>query len=205
VYAILVAAAWPGESTRGWFLPAVVAGAVALVAGPRAGSWQLAAWGVSAIGEGAKRLFHRPRPLLGRFIPLGGTARGSSFPSTHVSNYTATFGFACWILWRKRSRIALPASAIALSLIGLIGPSRVLTGDHRWSDVGGGYAMGLLYLATMIGFAKRDRLLTRPAMMAPDAAETGAADPIRPFAATQGDNRDVAMGVIQSNWLAPLQ
>jgi membrane-associated phospholipid phosphatase len=159
----------------------VVAGATALVADARAGRWQLAAWGVSAVGEGAKRLFHRPRPLLGRFNPLGGTARGPSFPSTHVSNYTATFGFASWILWRKRSPIALPASAIALSLVGLIGPSRVLTGDHRWSDVAGGYALGLLYLAALIAFAKRDRLLARPAMMPPDAAEADAANPIRPL------------------------
>ena len=155
----MVAAAWPGESTRGWFLPAGVASAVAVIAGPRAGMWQLAAWGASPIGEVIKRLFHRPRPLLGRFNPVGGRASGSSFPSTHVSNYAATFGLAIWILRRRRSRTALPVSALGLGLMGLVGPSRVITGDHRWSDVAAGYSLGVAYLAVVIAFAKRDRIL----------------------------------------------
>jgi len=153
----LVAVAWPGESPRGQLLPAVVAGTVGLIAGPRAGLWQMAAWGVSAVGEVTKRLVNRPRPTFGRFNPIGGMAQGASFPSTHVSDYVATFGFASWILRHRRSRAALPAGVLAAALVALIGPSRVLTGDHRWSDVAGGYALGAAYLAALIALARRDR------------------------------------------------
>lgn len=158
--AVLLAAAWPGESRRGWVLPGVLAGAVAMIAGPRAGAWQVAAWGASPLGEVAKRLVDRPRPTLGRFNPLGGVSRGASFPSTHVANYVATFGFSSWLLWRTRSPVALPASITALILSGLIGPSRVRTGDHRWSDVAGGYLLGFGFLAALIAIARGDQALT---------------------------------------------
>lgn len=86
---------------------------------------------------------------------------------------------ASWILWRRRSGMALPASALAIALVGLIGPSRVRTGDHRRSDVAAGYATGAAYLAALIILAKRDRLLTsavaRP-FAAPSLATLSATD-----------------------------
>jgi membrane-associated phospholipid phosphatase len=171
-HAILTGAAWPGESPQVWFLPGVLAGAVGTIAGPRAGLWQLAAGGVLPIGELLKRMVRRPRPVLGRLNSAGGRSAGPSFPSTHASNYAATFGFATWILWRKRRRAALPVGIVALALVGLAGPSRVRTGDHRWSDVAAGYALGVAYLATLIGVARRDQ-----SIMAGRNAAVGIAPP----------------------------
>jgi membrane-associated phospholipid phosphatase len=156
---LMRAAAWPGQSPRGQLMPAVVAIAVALIAGPRAGLWQALAWGVTPLGEAVKRLVHRPRPLVGRLNALRGLDHGASIPSTHVSNYVATLGFAAWVLARTGSAAAVPFGALGLMLVGLIGPSRVRTGDHRWSDVLGGYAFGAAYLALLIGVARRDRSL----------------------------------------------
>ncbi|MDQ6877364.1 MAG: phosphatase PAP2 family protein [Candidatus Dormibacteraeota bacterium] len=156
---VLAGAAWPGQPPQGRVLSVLLAGVVTVLAGPRAGRWQLATWSIAPLGEMAKRVINRPRPPLGRFNPMGGMAQSPSFPSTHVSNYVAYFGFASWILWHRRSRVAVPAAALGLALVGLIGPSRVRSGDHRWSDVAGGYIFGGVYLAALIALAKRDRRL----------------------------------------------
>ena len=142
-------------------MPAALAAAMGLIAGRRAGVWQLAAAGVIPIGEMLKRAIGRRRPLLGRLTPRGGTASGPSFPSTHVANYVSLLGFAAWLLGRVRSPIAIPTGAAALAMIAAIGPSRVATGDHRWSDVVGGYVLGTVYLAMMIVLARRDRNLRK--------------------------------------------
>jgi membrane-associated phospholipid phosphatase len=118
--------------------------------------WQLAAGGAVPIGELLKRTLRRPRPVRGRLNPTGGGGAGPSFPSTQASNYAATFGFATWILWRKRSPAAVPFGTLGLALVGLTGPSRTRTGAHRWSDIVGGYGLGLVYLAALIALARRD-------------------------------------------------
>jgi membrane-associated phospholipid phosphatase len=157
--AVLRAAAWPGESPQGHFLPVVVAAFVGVVAGPRAGLWQLAAWAITPFDDVVKRIVNRPRPFPGRFNPVGGMSQDPSFPSSHVSAYVVTFGFASWILHRRRSPATVPASILGLGLVGLIGPSRVHTGDHRWSDVAGGYLLGAACLGALIALARRDRRL----------------------------------------------
>jgi membrane-associated phospholipid phosphatase len=65
-------------------------------------------------------------------------------------------------------------TAASAVLIGLIGPSRVRTGDHRWSDVLGGYALGASFLAALVWAARRDREL-RPE---PEWRGTGGFEPI---------------------------
>jgi membrane-associated phospholipid phosphatase len=157
--ALLTTVAWPGQPPRGRILPGLLAASVGLIAGPRAAVWQLAAWGVLPLGGAAKRIVNRPRPMPGRLNPMGGMSQDPSFPSTHVSEYVATLGLASWILWRRRSPVAVPIAVVAAGCIGLIGPSRVRTGDHRWSDVAGGYLLGTGYLATLVALARRDRKL----------------------------------------------
>ena len=182
--AVLAAVAWPGENPRGRFMPGVVAASVAVLAGPRAGLWQLAAWGVSPLGAAVKRVVNRPRPLPGRFNPLGGMPQDPSFPSSHVADYVATFGLASWILWQRRSPAAVPVAIASLGLIGLVGPSRVRTGDHRWSDVAGGYAVGAAYLAATVAVLSRvrrrrakatRRLVAAGALAPPELAPHGTA------------------------------
>jgi hypothetical protein len=46
-------------------------------------------------------------------------------------------------------------------LIGLIGPSRIKTGDHRSSDVVAGYVLGAGYLGVLVALAAHDRGLVR--------------------------------------------
>ena len=153
--------AWPGEAPRGRYLPAAVSLFVAIAAGPRAATWALGSWGIVPIGHGIKRIVDRPRPFPGRLDPRGGMSQSPSFPSTHVSKYVAVFGFASWLLWRRRSVLAVPAAVWSAALIALIGPSRIKTGDHRSSDVIAGYVLGSAYLAVLVALAAHDRGLRR--------------------------------------------
>jgi membrane-associated phospholipid phosphatase len=158
---VLEAVAWPGQKPRGPVLPGVVAAGVALLAGPRVALWQLATYLALPVGAAAKRLIGRPRPFPGRLNPRAGMPQDPSFPSTHVSEYVTTFGFASWLLWRRRSPARVPVAIRSLAAVGLIGPSRVRTGDHRWSDVAGGYLLGAAAFTALIALASRDKTLLR--------------------------------------------
>jgi len=153
--------AWPGEPPQGRYLPAAVSLVVAMAAGPRAAVWTLGSWGIVPIGHGLKRVVDRPRPFPGRLDPRGGMSQSPSFPSTHVSKYVAVFEFASWLLWRRRSVLAVPAAVGSVALIALIGPSRITTGDHRSGDVVAGYVLGAAYLAVLVAIASHDRGLGR--------------------------------------------
>jgi membrane-associated phospholipid phosphatase len=117
--------------TRRWW---DAAGTVLAAAGS-AGLWFLVA-----------PLVHRPRPTADLVrvavdIPYG------SFPSGHVLNFTATFGFLAFLAWRAHHR--------GLSLLCLVPPlaiaiSRVYLGEHWPSDVLGGFLFGALWLALTI-------------------------------------------------------
>ncbi len=166
------AVAWPGESPQARLVPLAVAGVVAVGAGPKAGLVQSLAWGVTPLGAAVKRVANRPRPFPGRLDPRGGMSQSPSFPSTHVASYLAIFGFGTWLLWQRRSALALPATLVALPLILLVGPSRVRTGDHRWSDVVGGYLLGGAYLAGLVALASRTSRI-RPKSRRPAGADSG--------------------------------
>jgi undecaprenyl-diphosphatase len=113
-----------------------------------------------------KDIVHRARPF-----PLAGNATGLlesinqySYPSGHVLFFVVFFGFFTYLSWLHfsgRSRII--AIAVSLSLIALIGPSRIFLGAHWASDVVGSYVIGTIWLTILIiayrraGIRGRDR------------------------------------------------
>jgi undecaprenyl-diphosphatase len=83
-------------------------------------------------------IVRRPRPSDHGLHILHVIKNYYSFPSGHVVHAVAFFGFVLFLTWRMR-RPALPlwpVRAVLIALIVLMGPSRVLEGEHWPSDAG---------------------------------------------------------------------
>jgi undecaprenyl-diphosphatase len=113
------------------------------------GGWLAALAGGGLLDVALKRVFHRTRPTWD--VPLL-TARGWSFPSGHAMGSLVAYGMLAYLLVRelhgRRPRLAVIAGATVLVL--LIGLSRIYLGVHYFSDVIGGYAAGVVWLAACI-------------------------------------------------------
>lgn len=100
-----------------------------------------------------KEIIRRVRPF-----PVAETAGGFiqsinqySYPSGHVLFFVVFFGFFAYLAWRHfTGRVRVIVIAICLSLIVLIGPSRVFLGEHWASDVVGSYIIGAIWLFILI-------------------------------------------------------
>ena len=81
----------------------------------------------------------------------------SSFPSAHAALIFALFGFLIYSLWPLNFNTLTKyiLAIISLSIILLIGFSRLYLGVHFLSDVIGGYLVGLLWVLIARYFARR--------------------------------------------------
>jgi len=81
-----------------------------------------------------------------------------SFPSGHAMNSTIVYGMLAYILITLRARQTAAKLGIVLFTVLLvlgIGFSRLYLGVHYPSDVLGGFAAGIAWLAACIGFTRR--------------------------------------------------
>lgn len=146
---------WLSDLGRGmtWALLVFLLCGVLAIAGLR---WEaicaLVAEVMGAIaGPIVKVLVNRPRPgadIVHVINHLG----DHSFPSGHVLQYTAFFGFLWFISYTviAHSRARTMLLFLFGSIIILIAPSRIYVGEHWASDTFGGYLLGSLCLALAI-------------------------------------------------------
>lgn len=111
--------------------------------------WVVALIGGEALNAFLKRLIQRPRPLHSTIL----SSQSWSFPSGHAMESLVAYGMLAYVLfvlfsWPRRRRIDIAFGATLLIL--LIGWSRVYLGVHYVSDVIGGFAAGVIWLATCI-------------------------------------------------------
>lgn len=100
--------------------------------------------GSVALNEIMKLIFERPRPQL----PWAAVLPDYSFPSGHAMNTLALFGAIAILVWlNKGSAAGRVAVAVAIGLAVLIGSSRLYLGYHYLSDVAGGLAAAVVWLA----------------------------------------------------------
>lgn len=136
------------------------------------------------------QIVRRPRPNGHGLAILQHITAYFSFPSGHVVHATAFFGFLLFLTWQTRraplARWCL--RVILLFLIVLMGPSRLLEGEHWPSDVLAGMLVGAFWLILGI-HAFRWARLRWPVLLAPDEREALAAE--TPPDGMPGDVRDV--------------
>ena len=96
-----------------------------------------------------KLLIHRPRPS--GDIPYY-QELSTSFPSGHATVAMALYGFLIYIICKNIStqRKKLAVLFVGASIIVLIGLSRMYLGVHYFSDVLGGYLVGLIWVIISI-------------------------------------------------------
>jgi undecaprenyl-diphosphatase len=113
------------------------------------GGWVVALAGGGLLDLALVRIIHRTRPTWD--LPLL-TVRGWSFPSGHAMAPLVAYGMLAYLLaresHRRRQRVGIIAGGTLLVL--LIGLSGLYLGVHYFSEVVGGYAAGLVWLAACI-------------------------------------------------------
>jgi undecaprenyl-diphosphatase len=96
-----------------------------------------------------KQLFRRKRPL----APLLKAARGLSFPSGHAIMAVTFFGLIVYILSHtiQSQALFIILTILLITLILLIGFSRVYLRVHYASDVMAGFIIGVCWLSISLG------------------------------------------------------
>ncbi|MEX0696178.1 MAG: VTT domain-containing protein [Dongiaceae bacterium] len=127
--AVLAWLAW----RRAWHAAAYWLGAVALA---------------SAFNTVLKLALHMPRP-----VDIYPGASAFSFPSGHATVNTVIYGFLALLVARELRPVwRLPLAAAAAVFVALIAFSRLYLGAHWLSDVAGGVAFGVAWVA-LLGIA----------------------------------------------------
>ena len=112
-------------------------------------AWILALGGSGLLNLSLKDWFHRDRP---GEIPL---LASWSFPSGHAMNSMVAYGMLAYLLSRNVPRRWMPVVVgAAVTIVLLVGASRIFLGYHYFSDVLGGFAAGLAWLSVCITVAE---------------------------------------------------
>jgi membrane-associated phospholipid phosphatase len=163
VEALMRATSWPGFPPQSRVIPPTVIGGLLVAGLPLEALAQTAAWGTALLSTAAKGFMGRKRPVGDKDLrvvaaPLG----GSSFPSGHVLTYVGTYGFLAFLAETLvRPRVARRAMVVGLvTLIALVGPSRIQQGHHWPTDVTASYLLGTSYLVGIIALYRTAKART---------------------------------------------
>lgn len=111
-----------------------------------------------------KKLIKRPRPTK-ELVTVERVLKQPSFPSGHVMHYMNLFGMLTYFLatnWRS-GRLRNILITVCVSLIALVGPSRIYLGAHWPSDVMAGYVYGGLWFGGLMALYLRVKAWIHPA------------------------------------------
>lgn len=94
---------------------------------------------------------NRPRPTPS-LVRINHALPTTSFPSGHVLIFTSVIGFLCYLVYRSRLPTVVRLTLLAAmgSILLLMGPARIYSGEHWASDVLAGYLLGSSWLALSI-------------------------------------------------------
>ncbi|MDD1648324.1 MAG: phosphatase PAP2 family protein [Methanomicrobiales archaeon] len=151
--ALMAAISFLGD---GW-VPVIIVLAVAAFWAFRKG-WLEAAFVIATLSAGVlagvlKVLVGRPRPSSFTLQPrdLFESFNQYAYPSGHVLIFVVFYGLVAYLSWKYlEGRSRWGVIAVCAALILLIGPSRIVMGEHWASDVIGSYIIGTLWLIILV-------------------------------------------------------
>jgi undecaprenyl-diphosphatase len=111
------------------------------------------------ISHFTKILFNRPRPTES-LVHIIEKARHQSFPSGHVLFYVVFFGFMGLLMYLLKDipkKLRLTIGMFSTILIFTVPFSRVYLGAHWFTDVVGGFLLGIIYLSLLTYLYLRNR------------------------------------------------
>jgi len=159
---------WPGFPPQSRLLPPSIAAALWYLGFRLEAVFQLLAWGTGVLSFTVKRAMRRPRPqatAAGTAIKVvAANIGGSSFPSGHVLNYIGVYGFLTYLAhtWIRPKGIRRTLVSLLLTLLGMVGPSRVYLGHHWFTDVTASYMLGTTYLLALTNIYRKLRMRRTP-------------------------------------------
>ena len=112
----------------------------------------------SLLNAAVKEIVGRPRPGH-ELVPWSTSSYSAAFPSGHADSAIVIYGLLLYFItiFIKQPALRLMGQAACLWVILFTGMQRVYTGVHWPSDVLGGYYLGGLVLAALIGLHHRLR------------------------------------------------
>ena len=141
---LMRAVSWPGYPPQAPIITGVIL-LILYIIGSRRQTFMAASigLGVEAIDVIVKIIVHRPRPSP-TLVHVVRHLDSYSFPSGHVTYYTAFLGFLLFLSCTevRNSWVRIVTIIIFTAMIVLVGPSRIYLGEHWASDVLGGYLLG---------------------------------------------------------------
>lgn len=156
---LMGAVSWPGFPPQSRIIPPMLALLLWALGLPLAALFQFLAWQASFLATLVKLVMNRPRPAHPTITVVLARIGGTSFPSGHVLGYVGVYGFLAYLVqtlvrpaWLRRAVVAL-----LVSLIALVGPSRVYLGHHWATDVMASYCLGASYLISLIEVYRASR------------------------------------------------
>ncbi|MGC4106087.1 MAG: phosphatase PAP2 family protein [Thermomicrobiales bacterium] len=153
---------WPGFPPQSRIIPPSISAVLWMLGFRLEAVFQLLAWGTGGISFTVKRIMRRSRPTSdGTGIKVAvANIGGSSFPSGHVINYVGVYGFLAYLAftWIRPSVIRRAVVGLLMSLLALVGPSRIYLGHHWLTDTLASYVLGSSYLILLTGIYRRVRM-----------------------------------------------
>lgn len=119
--------------------------------GEKVEAWRLALVGATTLilTQALKILYGIDRPLIDASLD----ATTYSFPSGHASGSLAFYGLLAYVFYRRNSSPLLVGALVLFVLV--ISMSRVILNVHYFSDVLGGWLVGLTVIAASEWFLRR--------------------------------------------------
>ncbi|MHB1177405.1 MAG: phosphatase PAP2 family protein [Daejeonella sp.] len=146
--ALMKIISWPGYTPESIIIVFLTSGTFMLFKKKRESLFILFTLLSGVISHSLKIIIDRPRPTV-NFVRIIEIAKYQSFPSGHVLFYVIFFGFIIVLMNHLKAiqrRLRMTVISICIFLIFTIPFSRIYLGAHWFTDVLGGFMLGMLGL-----------------------------------------------------------